>query len=494
MEIEAGEVHALLGQNGAGKTTLMNILYGLYQPDFGQIYFKDQKVKISSPRKAIELGIGMVHQHFMLIPDFTVVENILIGFRQRGPFLNLKKVEQAIAELSRRYRLQVDPTARVQHLSVGSRQRVEIIKALYRGAELLILDEPTSVLTPQETQELFQILHTLATQGKSVIFITHKLNEVMQVCDRATVLRNGRKVGTVKIQQGGPEKEVTKENLARMMIGKEVSLGTERMALKKKPVQFGKEVLKVEELETINDQNRPVLKKISFSVRAGEIFGIAGVAGNGQSELVEVLAGLRKAVGGRVFLNGQEVLNEPPGKLLERGIAHIPEDRLRMGLVLDLPLPENAILGSFHKAPFSFKIGNALPGPRWLNYTEIRKFTERLILSYDIKTPHPEATMRMLSGGNQQKFIVGRELTRSPKVLLTVQPTMGLDIEATEFVHQKLLEQRENQVAILLISTELDEILALSDRVAVLYEGQIVGLLPADQADREILGRWMSGL
>lgn len=487
-------MHALLGQNGAGKTTLMNILYGLYQPDSGQIYFKDQRVKISSPRKAIELGIGMVHQHFMLIPDFTVAENILIGFRQKGPFLNLKRVEQAIAELSHRYRLQVDPTARVQYLSVGSRQRVEIIKALYRGAELLILDEPTSVLTPQETQELFQILRTLATQGKSVIFITHKLNEVMQVCDRATVLRKGKKVGTVKIRREESEKEITQADLARMMIGKEVSLEAEKIAFKKKPIPFGKEVLRVEELEVVNDQNRPVLKKISFSVRAGEIFGIAGVAGNGQSELVEVLAGLRKAVGGRILLDGQDVLNKSSGELLERGMAHIPEDRQRMGLVLDLPLPENAILGSFHKAPFSFKIGNALPGPRWLNYTEIQRFTERLIISYDIKTPHPKAIMRTLSGGNQQKFIVGRELTRSPKVLLTVQPTMGLDIEAAEFVHQKLLEQRENQVAILLISTELDEILALSDRVAVLYEGQIVGLLPTDQADRELLGRWMSGL
>ena len=512
LEVEAGEIHALLGQNGAGKTTLMNILYGLYPPDSGEIYFKGQKVLLDSPRKAIELGIGMVHQHFMLISTFTVAENLLIGLKaSEGPLLNLKKAEQQIAELSRRYGLQVDPKAKIWQLSVGSRQRVEIIKALYRGAELLILDEPTSVLTPPEAKELFKVLRALAAQGKSIIFITHKLNEVMEICDRATILRDGKKVGVVKITPEGPGKEESKGesfaqvgaspsdklragaglagrsgfydllgDLARMMMGRELPKSPE-----KKSVQPGDVVLKVHELEAVDDRHLPVLKKISFSVRAGEILGIAGVAGNGQSELVEVLTGLRRATGGQVLVNGQEIQNRSPREILDRGVAHIPEDRQERGLVLDLPLPENAVLGFFHKAPFS--------SHGWLNYSEIHQFTERLIVSYDVKAPHKRVILRALSGGNQQKFLVGRELSRFPRLLLAVQPTLGLDIGATAYIHQKLLEQRENRTAILLVSTELDEILALSDRIAVLYEGQITGILPADQADGETLGLMMGG-
>lgn len=490
LDVKKGEIHAIVGENGAGKTTLMNILYGLYQPDEGEMFWKGEQVRFHSPKDAIACGIGMVHQHFMLIPTLTVTENVILGMKQdrhslktrfcgkdlvfRSPLLDTKTAEQKIWSLSECFGLSVNPKARVRDLAVGVRQRVEIIKALYRNAELLILDEPTSVLTPQETRDFFEILKTLVKQGMSVIFITHKLYEVIESGDRATVLRNGRVVETVHVA------DITQRELAQMMVGRGV---LER--LEKTDQEKGKEILQVEQVSYGTSEHIPILNDVSFTLHAGEILGIAGVAGNGQSELAEILAGLRSPSGGRIVMEGQEITNFSPRRIMDTGVSHIPEERQEMGIVMDFPLDDNAILGSFFRPPFSRHY--------LLNSDHNNAYAQNLLITYDIKARHVTAAIHELSGGNQQKFIVGRELSRNPRILLAVQPTRGVDIGSTEYIHQKLLEQRAQGVGILLISTELDEIFALSDRIGVMHKGKIVDILPADKADRETIGLMMTG-
>ncbi|MBD3306825.1 ATP-binding cassette domain-containing protein [candidate division KSB3 bacterium] len=488
LDVRKGEIHAIVGENGAGKTTLMNILYGLYQPDEGEIFFKDQLVQFSSPREAIACGIGMVHQHFMLIPTFTVTENVILGAKPTDKsqgqsrshhlkqqfLLDIKQAEQEITALSERFGLAVNPRAMVSDLAVGVRQRVEIIKALYRQAELLILDEPTSVLTPQETRDFFRILKTLVQEGMSVIFITHKLHEVIESSDRATVLRGGKVVQTVDVAG------VTRRDLAQMMVGRGV---LER--LDKTPRKPGPERLRVEQVSYVSPEKITLLDKVSFTLHAGEILGIAGVSGNGQSELGEILAGLRAASHGKIMVNGRDVTQLSPRRIMGAGLSHIPEERQAMGLVMDFPLADNAILGSFFHPPFSHHA--------FLDKGQTSTYTRNLLVTYDIKTKDVTVEVHELSGGNQQKFVVGRELQRTPQILLAVQPTRGVDIGSTEFIHQRLLEQRDQGVAILLISTEMDEIFTLSDRIGVMYKGQLVGIVPTEEADRETIGLMMAG-
>ena len=473
-EAAAGEVHALLGENGAGKTTLMNILYGLYSPDEGEIFVRGEKVTIRSPRDAIALGIGMVHQHFMLVYSHTVAENIVLGLSS-APFLfPASEVRDKIAEFSERYGLKVDPDARIWQLSAGEQQRVEIIKALYRGAEVLILDEPTTMLTPSEAEELFAILRRMAEEGRTVIFITHKLDEVMAVADRVTVLRRGKVVGTVETS------ETNKRELARMMVGREVLF-----RLEKRPVEKGQVVLEVEDLRALSDKGLPALKGVSFTVREGEILGIAGVAGNGQRELVEVITGLRRAAGGRVFILGEDVTNRSPGEIAARGVAHIPEERIRMGLVPDMSVAENLILRDYRRPPFC--------GRLFLNLDLITQHAERLIADYGIMTPSLHTPAKLLSGGNIQRLILARETSGQPRLIVAAHPTYGLDVGATEQIRRLLLEQRERGTAILLVSEDLDEIMELSDRIAVMFEGHIVGIVDAEEADVEEIGMMMVG-
>ena len=474
-EVRAGEVHALLGENGAGKTTLMNVLYGLYQPDEGEIYIRGRRVTLRSPRDAIALGIGMVHQHFMLIPPLTVAENVVLGLpSSRGPFLDTDRAERRISELAQRYGLKVDPHAYVWQLSVGEQQRVEIIKALYRGASILILDEPTSVLTPPEVRELFSVLRRMAEEGNAVIFITHKLHEVMAVSDRVTVLRDGRVVSTVDTA-GTSERQ-----LAKMMVGREVLF-----QVSKRPVAKGKVALEVRDLWAMGDRGLPALKGISLSLRQGEILGIAGVAGNGQRELAEVITGLRRATKGKVLIGGKDMTNCPPAAIIGEGVAYIPEERIRRGLIMDFSVAENAILETHNSPPFT---------DGWfLNRREIDRYVEGLISDYGVKTPSKDAPVRHLSGGNLQRLLLARELSRRPKLLIASQPTRGLDVGATEYIRRRLVEQREKGTAILLISEDLDEVLSLSDRVAVMYEGEIVGIVPEGEADVEEIGMMMAG-
>lgn len=487
LAVRKGEIHAIVGENGAGKTTLMNILYGLYRPDEGRILLKGQPVQFHSPRDAIACGIGMVHQHFMLIPTLTVAENVMLGTKRpvifslfgkaltfSSPLLNTKRAARKIASLAECFGLAVNPHACVSELAVGARQRVEIIKALYRNAELLILDEPTSVLTPQETGDFFRILKTLVQQGMSVIFITHKLQEVIDSSDRATVLRNGRVVDTVNVA------ETSKRELAHKMVGRGV---LERLC--KTPLKQGADILRVTDLGYESDEEVQILDNVSFTLHAGEILGIAGVAGNGQSELAEILAGLRTPSTGRVWLEGQEITHTPPRHRQNAGVSHIPEERQEMGVVMDCPLQENAILGSFFRVPFS---RYAL-----LNGEHNLIYTQNLLVTYDVKARHVSVAIHELSGGNQQKFVVGRELAKLPRMLLAVQPTRGVDVGSTEYIHQQLLAQREHGVGILLISTELDEIFALSDRIGVMHKGKIVDILPAGQTDRQTVGLLMAG-
>ncbi|MDI6871256.1 MAG: ABC transporter ATP-binding protein [Bacillota bacterium] len=475
LEITPGTIHALLGENGAGKTTLMNILYGLYQPDSGEVFIRGQKVRVTDPNVAIRRGIGMVHQHFMLIPPFTVAENIVLGSEpRRGVSLDLKRAVAAVEELSARYGLKVDPLARVESISVGMQQRVEILKALYRGAEVLILDEPTAVLTPQEVRELKVILDSLAAQGKAIIFITHKLKEIMAMAQVVTVIRRGRVVKTL------PTSETTPAELASLMVGREVILEVE-----KGPSRPGEEVLRLENVTANNNRRLPALRGVDLTVRRGEILGIAGVDGNGQSELVEVLTGLRPATGGRVFLKGKEVTRTRTRQRIRAGLGHIPEDRHKRGLILDFSVAENLILATYDRRPFASGIN--------LNQGEVRKHAERLVREFDVRTPSTETAARSLSGGNQQKVIVAREIDRDPDVLIAAQPTRGLDVGAIEFVHERLVAERDRGKAVLLVSFELDEILSLSDRIAVMYEGRVVAVLPAGEASEDILGLLMSG-
>lgn len=476
VDVYSGEILALLGENGAGKTTLMNVLYGLYRPDAGRIRIHGEQVQINTPNDAIRLGIGMVHQHFMLIPPFTVAENIVLGVEpvNAAGKLDMDKAIRDVEELSNQYGLVVDPRANIDDISVGMQQRVEILKALYRGAEVLILDEPTAVLTPQEVDELAAIMRSLVHQGKSIIFITHKLREVIAISDRVAVLRRGKCVGT------GETKNTTAEELAQMMVGREVVL-----SLEKEPAKPGDTVLRVENLHARSGRNLPALRGVSFDVKAGEIVGIAGIEGNGQSELVETLTGLRKSTSGHIYVNGIDAAHNQPRALIEQGVAHIPEDRQNRGLILDFTVAENFILRNYYKSPFARGIN--------LDYRKVQAHARDLISEFDVRTPHENIPVRSLSGGNQQKVVVARELSSEPKLLIASQPTRGLDVGAIEFVHKRLLAQRDQGKAILLVSLELDEIMSLSDRILVIYEGQIVGEMAASEATEGELGLLMAG-
>ncbi len=485
LQIKAGEIHALLGENGAGKTTLMNVLYGLYQPDEGEILVKGKPVVIKSPKDAIDLGIGMIHQHFMLVDPLTVTENVVLGLRSsKEPLLDLVAAEKKIEELSKRYGLKVDPKARIEQLSVGERQRVEIIKALYRGAQILILDEPTAVLTPPEVKEMMNMIKRMAKEGLAVIpFITHKMPEVMAISDQVTVLRRGKVVGRIAT------KKTNERDLAKKMVGRQVSFGKKR-----KKVKQGKVVISIKDLETQNDKGLAALKKVSFEVHEREIVGIAGVSGNGQRELAEVITGLRKATGGKVTILGKDTTNRPPKEITDQGVGHIPEDRMGTGLIMNFTVAENLILGSQSKDPFVNKWFLPVDKKWFLDKTEINKHADALITEYNIKTPSRDVPARTLSGGNLQKLILARELSRKPKLLIANQPTRGLDVGATEFIQTKIEEQKEKGTAVLLISEDLDEILSLSDRIVVVYEGNIAGIVPAEKAKIKDIGLMMAGV
>ncbi|HEY8237235.1 MAG TPA: ABC transporter ATP-binding protein [Gaiellaceae bacterium] len=474
-ELRRGEVHALLGENGAGKSTLMNILYGLYHPDEGQILVKGEPVRFHSPKDAINRGIGMVHQHFMLIPVMTVAENIVLANEptRAGLLLDTDAADRRVRELSRSFNFAIDPDARVESITVGQQQRVEILKALYRNADILILDEPTAVLTPQEANELFEILRTLTREGMSVIFITHKLNEVLEIADRITVVRRGKRIDTVD-RQGA-----TEEGLARMMVGREVLLRVE------KPVSApGDPVLTVDDLHVFDDRGLEAVRGVSFEVRGGEIVGIAGVDGNGQTELIDAITGLRKAASGRVGVGGRNVTGATPSRILDSGLGHIPEDRQRRGLVLEFSLAENVALHDYDKAPGS-RSG-------WLFPRQLIRRARELLTQFDVRGGGPQTLASALSGGNQQKVVLAREIGRGPSVLIAAQPTRGLDVGAIEFVHRRLVEARDNGKAVLLVSLELDEIISLSDRTLVLYEGEIVAQHGPDVTEDQ-LGIEMTG-
>jgi simple sugar transport system ATP-binding protein len=485
LDLRKGEVHALLGENGAGKTTLMNVLYGLYKPDEGEVLVDGQPIHMDSPRDAIAHGIGMVHQHFMLIPVFTVTENIMLGsetdHRERGagpipPLdrLDRKNVAERIAAISKQYGLEVDPNALVGDLPVGVQQRVEIVKALYRKAHTLILDEPTAVLTPQEADDLFRIMRDLTSQGVSIIFITHKLREVLAVADRITVMRAGRVVGSTT------PAEADRESLATMMVGRDVILTVE-----KGPATPAEVVLEVDQLSVADARGLPAVNKVSFSVRAGEILGIAGVQGNGQTELVEALTGLRHSQAGHFSLSGRDLTNQSPRELTTTGLAHIPEDRQRHGLVMRFPIADNFALCDYYRPPYGIR-GIIQRGP-------LDQDAVRLIHSFDVRTPSPYIPVSKLSGGNQQKVIVARELSRPVKLLIANQPTRGLDVGSIEYIHNEIVAMRDRGVAVLLVSAELEEIRNLSDRIAVMFRGEIVTTVNAGEATREELGLWMAG-
>lgn len=475
LQVKKGEIHALLGENGAGKSTLMNVLFGIYQPEKGKIRVNNQDVNITSPNIANELGIGMVHQHFMLVDTFTVTENIVLGSEpKKGLKVNIQDAEKEVQAISDQYGLRVDPKALVRDISVGMQQRVEILKMLYRQAEILILDEPTAVLTPQEIEELMEIMKSLVNEGKSIILITHKLNEIMQVADRCTVIRRGKGIGTVDIN------ETTTDQLASMMVGRDVSFKTEKIKANPKDL-----VLDIQDLVVKDQRNVDMVRQLNLNVRQGEIVGIAGVDGNGQSELIEAITGLRKVENGDILLNNESIKNLKPRSIYEKGLSHIPQDRHKYGLVLDFPVAENMVLQSYYKKPFSSK---------WsLNFKEIYRYAKKLIEEYDVRTPNETTLARSLSGGNQQKAIIGREIDRSPDLLIAAQPTRGLDVGAIEFIHKKLIEERDNGKAVLLVSFELDEIFNLSDRITVIYEGKIVAEVKPDETNHDELGLLMAG-
>jgi ABC-type uncharacterized transport system ATPase subunit len=472
--VRKGEIHALLGENGAGKTTLMKILAGLYQPDEGQVWIDGKPVSVRSPRDAIDLGIGMVHQHFMLVESHTVAENIILGLDTPRFVLNLRRVEKEIARLAEQYHLQVDPRARIWQLSVGEQQRVEILKALYRGARILVMDEPTAVLTPQEAEELFNTLRSMTSRGHTVIFISHKLGEVMSVADRITVLRRGEVVNTVLAS------ETDRQDLARMMVGRDVLF-----RLGKRQCAPGDVVLEIEGLTALNDKGLEALRDVSLRVRSGEILGIAGVAGNGQRELAETIVGLRPATGGHIRVAGNDVTNKSPREVMERGVGYIPEDRIAAGLVVNLSVAENLILKCYRDAPVCSGF--------FLDADAIASRAEKLVREYDVMTPTIQTRTRLLSGGNLQKLILAREISSSPDLMVAVYPTRGLDVGATEAVRRLLLEQRDAGEGILLISEDLDELMSMSDRIGVLYEGRVMGVQDAQDASVEALGLMMAG-
>ena len=475
LTIRKGEVHALLGENGAGKSTLMNILSGLLEPTSGEIIVNGKKVNITSPSAASKLGIGMVHQHFMLVDKFTITENIILGTEKtKLGFLERRAAQKEIKELSERYGLFVDPSAKVGSVSVGMQQRAEILKTLYRGNDILILDEPTAVLTPQEITELMNILKSLTDEGKSIIIITHKIEEIKQVADRCTVIRRGKSIETVDVKQ------TSKQELADLMVGRSVSFKVD-----KKPAQPKEPVLTIKNLIVKEHRGLEAVKDLSLEIRAGEILGIAGIDGNGQSELIHAITGLTKVESGTITLEGKEIQNLPPRDITETGLGHIPEDRHKHGLILPMTLYENMALQTYYKQPFS-KNG-------FLNKDAMKESARKLIEEYDVRTQDENNTAESLSGGNQQKAIIAREISRGPKFLIAAQPTRGLDVGAIEYIHKRLVEQRDNGKAVLLMSFELDEVMNVSDRIAVMYEGKVVGIVDPTKVTEQELGLLMAG-
>jgi simple sugar transport system ATP-binding protein len=475
--LRKGEIHALLGENGAGKTTLMNIIYGLYSPDEGEFLVNGKPVEIKGPHDAINYGIGMVHQHFMLVPVMTVTENVMLGneLTRNGIHLDHARVSKQVREISDQYGLDVDPDAYIKDLPVGIQQRVEIIKVLFRQADILILDEPTAVLTPQEVHGLFQILRLLVEKGKSIIFITHKLKEVLEVANRITVMRAGRVTGTAV------PGEVDENKLAEMMVGREVNLIVLKKVAEPKEV-----VLQVRDLQVSDERRHRTVNGVSFDVRAGEVFGIAGVQGNGQTELVYALTGIMPSEGGTIRLLDEDIQNSPPRKIIEMGVAHIPEDRQKHGLVLSFPIYDNLILNTYYINPYT----------RGINMQDgvIVDSAKGLVKQFDVRTPSVFVPASNLSGGNQQKVIVAREFSRPIKLLVASQPTRGLDVGSIEYIHSRIIQKRDEGTAVVLVSSELDEIIALSDRIAVMYRGQIVDIVPAASASKEYLGLLMAGI
>ncbi len=476
LTVHKGEVHAILGENGAGKSTLMNVLYGLYRPTSGEILVRGKAEVITDPGRAIELGIGMVHQHFMLVQPFTVTENIILGMEPtKGLTVDMKTAKKKVEELSKRYNMQVDPDARIEDISVGMQQRVEILKALYRGADILILDEPTASLTPQEIRELIEIISHLTEDGKSVILITHKLKEIKACADYCTIIRQGKYIGTVKVD------DVTENDLASMMVGRNVEF-----VVQKTQMDPGDVVLKVRDIHGKDYRGVEILKGLNLTVHRGEIVGLAGVDGNGQTELVEILTGLRKGTSGRVTINGKDIFNKSPKEIFDSGITSIPADRQKHGLVLEFSVAENLILQNYKKAPFA-KAGV-------LQKKSIMEHAKKLVSAFDIRPAScEERSAGTLSGGNQQKVIIAREITNDSDLLIAVNPTRGLDVGAIEFVHRYLVEQRNKNKAVLLVSFELDEIMSLSDRIEVIFDGKINGSVAGDEADENELGLMMAG-
>ena len=478
LSVDKGEVHTLLGENGAGKSTLMNILCGLYRPTSGELFLDGEPIHFASAKDAMAKGIGMVHQHFMLIPTLSVVENCLIGAHADNPLkLDIKGAAAQITELAEKYNMSLDPMAIVGDLSVGQCQRAEIIKALMRGARILILDEPTAVLTPQETEELFNMIRNLTATGYTILFISHKLNEVKEVSDRITVLRQGKSITTIK------NEDYTTSDLARLMVGREVDFTVEKAEQEQGPVVLDVSGLRLAQKH--GRQEQTVLDGVSLQIHAGEIVGIAGVDGNGQSELVECLTGLLKATGGAAMYDGKDITKERTRQIMADDVSHVPQDRQASGLVLSMNIAENMILQDYYKPAFG-------KGP-FLDWKYINEYTDRQIKDYGVKTPSRFELVQNLSGGNQQKVVIAREVSRAPKLLIAMHPTRGVDVGAIEYIHKKLCEERDNGVAILLVSTELDEVMKLSDRVAVMYEGRIMGTVKPADVNTETMGLMMGG-
>ena len=477
LQLQRGEVHALLGENGAGKSTLMAILFGMYQPDRGCIKVNGKEVKISNPNIANDLGIGMVHQHFKLVHNFTTTENIILGMEpKKGVSIDLKSAAARVDELSKRYGLNVDPYAKIEDISVGMQQRVEILKMLYRNADILIFDEPTAVLTPQEINDLIDIMRNLIAQGKSIILITHKLKEIKAIANRCTVIRRGQYIGTVDV------KDTSEADMAKMMVGRPVSF-----KVAKTESRPGEPILNVNNLSVLNNKKVLGLKDFSLTVRAGEIVGVAGVEGNGQTELVEAITGLRKAEKGTIFIQNEDITNYSVRKRTLSGVGHIPEDRHKHGLVLDYTMEDNMVLQVYFKKPFS---KNGI-----LNRKAIKEYADKIIQSFDVRSGEGGASIaRSLSGGNQQKGVIGREMEREPKLLIAVQPTRGLDVGSIEYIHQRLIEHRDKGYAVLLISLELDEVMNVSDRIAVVNNGHLIGIVNASETNENEIGLMMAGV
>jgi general nucleoside transport system ATP-binding protein len=475
LSVRKGEIHCLLGENGAGKTTLMRILYGLYQPDEGQIFLNGKAISMPSPRAALSHHIGMVHQHFHLVSTLSVAENMVLGLKEgTGPFLNYREICNKISKIAKSYGLEVDPQARVWQLTVGQQQRVEILKALYRQADILVMDEPTSVLTPQEVNQLFSTLRTLVDDGLTIIFITHKLDEVMKISDRVTVLRKGKVVAAVDTA------ETSKPELAKLMVGREVVF-----RLDKTPLQIGEKLLVVEGLHALNDRGVPALRSVSFHLYGGEILSVAGVSGNGQTELAEALTGLRRATNGRVFLGEKEITNHSAREIADLGVAHVPAERIRMGTVPAMNIRENLILKGYHRPPFS-RFG-------FLNRGAADDNVRRAMEEYHITAPSDETAAKLLSGGNIQRMVLARELSGNPRLVIAAHPTYGLDVGATEQIRQVLLKRREQGAAILLISEDLEEVTELSDRILVMFSGEVMGIVDAESAEVGEIGLMMAG-